>query len=160
MKCFTDQKISHALWHDTVLIAPQQYIHTHKHSTHTDTAHTQTQHTHTHMLTHIHCTYLTLLWMHHYFIIYVLVSLQSLMSIITCILRFTQYSVDISQYSYLSGDKMKELPYMVMLNSALPEDIRVLSWAPVGRDFSARFNCLHRTYKYFFPRGSMNIGVS
>ena len=49
---------------------------------------------------------------------------------------------------------------MVMLNSALPEDIRVLSWAPVGRDFSARFNCLHRTYKYFFPRGNMNLDVS
>jgi tRNA pseudouridine38/39 synthase len=58
-----------------------------------------------------------------------------------------------------SGDKTEELPYMVMLNSTLPEDIRVLSWAPVGRDFSARFNCLHRTYKYFFPRGSMNIEV-
>lgn len=55
---------------------------------------------------------------------------------------------------------MEELPYMVMLNSTLPEDIRVLAWAPVGRDFSARFNCLHRTYKYFFPKGSMNIDVS
>ena len=48
---------------------------------------------------------------------------------------------------------------MVMLNSTLPEDIRVLSWAPVGPDFSARFNCLHRTYKYFFPRGNMDIDV-
>ena len=49
---------------------------------------------------------------------------------------------------------------MVMLNSTLPEDIRVLSWAPVGPDFSARFNCLHRTYKYFFPKGTMDLDVS
>ena len=48
---------------------------------------------------------------------------------------------------------------MVMLNSTLPDDIRILSWAAVGRDFSARFNCLHRTYKYFFPKGNMDIHV-
>ncbi|CAI8040965.1 tRNA pseudouridine(38/39) synthase [Geodia barretti] len=55
------------------------------------------------------------------------------------------------------GDKTVELPYMAMLNSTLPEDIRVLSWAPVGPDFNARFNCLHRTYKYFFPKGNLDI---
>ena len=49
---------------------------------------------------------------------------------------------------------------MVMLNSTLPEDIRVLTWAPVDSNFSARFNCLHRTYKYFFPKGNMDINVS
>ena len=49
---------------------------------------------------------------------------------------------------------------MAMLNSTLPEDIRVLSWALVGPDFNARFNCLHRTYKYFFPKGNLAIDVS
>ena len=66
---------------------------------------------------------------------------------------------ELCEVSFLIGDKTKELPYMVMLNSTLPEDIRVLAWAPVGPDFSARFNCLHRTYKYFFPKGNIDIDV-
>lgn len=58
------------------------------------------------------------------------------------------------------GDKTSELPYMVILNNNLPSDIRVLSWAAVDSSFSARFSCLQRTYKYFFPRGEMNLDVS
>ena len=57
------------------------------------------------------------------------------------------------------GDKSSELPYIVMLNNTLPSDIRVLSWSPVDTSFSARFSCLQRTYKYFFPLGEMNIDV-
>ena len=52
-----------------------------------------------------------------------------------------------------------ELPYVHILNRLLPADIRVLSWAPVGVDFNARFSCLYRTYKYFFPRGTMDVEV-
>ena len=37
-----------------------------------------------------------------------------------------------------------------MLNRVLPFDIRVLAWAPVDADFSARFSCAGRVYKYFF----------
>ena len=51
----------------------------------------------------------------------------------------------------------KELPYIDTLNRMLPPDIRVLGWAPVQDDFSARFHCTARTYKYFFARGKMNI---
>lgn len=54
-----------------------------------------------------------------------------------------------------------ELPYVQILNRLLPHDIRVLSWAPnPPPDFSARFNCRGRHYKYFFsspaiaPRGA------
>ena len=61
---------------------------------------------------------------------------------------------------FLPGDKTEELPYMVMLNNNLPNDIRVLAWSPVDTDFNARFSCLHRTYKYFFPKGNMDINVS
>ena len=57
------------------------------------------------------------------------------------------------------GDKTSELPYIVMLNNTLPSDIRVLSWTTVDSSFSARFSCLQRTYKYFFPLGEMNIDV-
>ena len=52
-----------------------------------------------------------------------------------------------------------EVPYTVILNRLLPDDIRVLGWAPVDYAFNARFGCLHRTYRYFFVRGTRNIEV-
>ncbi|XP_031840437.2 tRNA pseudouridine(38/39) synthase [Nomia melanderi] len=51
----------------------------------------------------------------------------------------------------------EELPYCKMLNRLLPSNIRCIAWCPVPNDFSARFNCKFRTYKYFFPRGKLNI---
>nr|CAD7411027.1 unnamed protein product [Timema poppensis] len=53
-----------------------------------------------------------------------------------------------------------ELPYTKILNRLLPEDIRVLAWRPAPPDLSARFHCKQRTYKYFFPRGDLNIQSS
>ncbi|ESO04967.1 hypothetical protein HELRODRAFT_99303 [Helobdella robusta] len=44
-----------------------------------------------------------------------------------------------------------------MLNKVLPSDIRVIAWTPVRDDFSARFDCKQRTYRYFFPKGTLNI---
>ncbi|CZT21076.1 related to pseudouridine synthase 3 [Ramularia collo-cygni] len=44
-----------------------------------------------------------------------------------------------------------ELPYIQLLNRVLPPDIRVLAWCPApSPDFSARFNCKERRYRYFF----------
>jgi tRNA pseudouridine38/39 synthase len=44
-----------------------------------------------------------------------------------------------------------ELPYMHLLNKVLPPDIRILAWCPNPPvDFSARFNCKERRYRYFF----------
>ncbi|XP_060679018.1 tRNA pseudouridine(38/39) synthase [Hemiscyllium ocellatum] len=51
-----------------------------------------------------------------------------------------------------------ELRYTHMLNRVLPADIRALAWAPAGRDFSARFSCLHRTYHYYFPASGLALG--
>ncbi|CAG0894946.1 unnamed protein product, partial [Darwinula stevensoni] len=51
----------------------------------------------------------------------------------------------------------EELNYSYMLNRVLPHEIRVIAWAPVESSFSARFNCVQRTYKYFIPRGNLNI---
>ncbi|CAO3682116.1 unnamed protein product [Rhizopus stolonifer] len=51
----------------------------------------------------------------------------------------------------------QEFPYVDTLNRMLPSDIRVLAWAPVSDDFSARFHCTSRTYKYFFSKGKMDI---
>ncbi|KAF7242222.1 tRNA pseudouridine(38/39) synthase [Varanus komodoensis] len=51
----------------------------------------------------------------------------------------------------------EEIHYTHILNQVLPPDIRVLAWAPVEPSFSARFSCLKRTYRYFFPQA--NLGV-
>jgi tRNA U38,U39,U40 pseudouridine synthase TruA len=74
----------------------------------------------------------------------------------------------------------EELDYAKMINSGLPKEIRVLCWAPVsdeiaaavpeipatppdpevrrpGQAFSARFDAIHRSYKYFFLRGGLDI---
>ncbi|XP_065837539.1 tRNA pseudouridine(38/39) synthase-like isoform X2 [Oscarella lobularis] len=50
-----------------------------------------------------------------------------------------------------------ELDYVRLLNKALPKDIRIMAWSPVPSHFDARFSCLSRTYKYFFPRTNLNI---
>ncbi|KAL1638412.1 pseudouridine synthase deg1 [Neofusicoccum ribis] len=48
-------------------------------------------------------------------------------------------------------DVKDELSYCRVLNNVLPPDIRMLAWCPnPGLDFSARFNCKERRYKYFF----------
>ncbi|NXX99310.1 PUS3 synthase, partial [Centropus bengalensis] len=53
----------------------------------------------------------------------------------------------------------EELRYTHILNRVLPPDIRVLAWAPVEPDFSARFNCLKRTYRYFFPCADLDVAL-
>ncbi|KFB36293.1 AGAP010807-PA-like protein [Anopheles sinensis] len=53
-----------------------------------------------------------------------------------------------------------ELDYCAMLNRVLPEEIRCLAWMPmVNPSYSARFDCRSRTYRYFFPRGNLNISA-
>ncbi|KAM5473435.1 pseudouridine synthase deg1 [Microsporum audouinii] len=50
-------------------------------------------------------------------------------------------------------DIADELPYIQILNGALPEDIRVLAWCPhPPPDFDARFSCRQRRYRYFFTQ--------
>lgn len=53
----------------------------------------------------------------------------------------------------------EELNYVKVLNRALPEYIRVVAWAPVDSNFSARFDCKSRSYRYFFFRGEMDTQV-
>ncbi|KAL8848381.1 MAG: hypothetical protein Q9221_006580 [Calogaya cf. arnoldii] len=46
-----------------------------------------------------------------------------------------------------------EIPYPQILNRLLPPEIRILSWCPFPPpDFSARFSCGERCYKYFFTQ--------
>lgn len=53
----------------------------------------------------------------------------------------------------------EELRYTHILNRVLPPDIRVLAWSPVEPDFSARFSCLRRTYRYFFPCADLDVAL-
>jgi tRNA pseudouridine38/39 synthase len=49
------------------------------------------------------------------------------------------------------NDLTDELPYIQHLNRVLPPDIRIYAWCPnPPPDFSARFSCKERRYKYFF----------
>ena len=50
-----------------------------------------------------------------------------------------------------------EIPYAQMLNGVLPKNIRIISWSPVEPDFSARFSCKGRKYRYYFPRGNLDV---
>jgi len=57
------------------------------------------------------------------------------------------------------GEEEEELDYCKMLNRILPAEIRVLAWSPCRPGFSARFNCLERTYKYYFPLADLDLDV-
>lgn len=53
-----------------------------------------------------------------------------------------------------------EIKYCLLLNKVLPKNIRAISWMPlITENYSARFDCIGRTYKYYFPRGSLNISA-
>lgn len=51
----------------------------------------------------------------------------------------------------------EEIPYVDMLNRVLPDNIKVIAWAPVNKDFSSRFSCESRSYSYIFPRGNLDL---
>lgn len=51
----------------------------------------------------------------------------------------------------------KELDYVGMLNRVLPENIKVIAWAPVRKEFSSRFGCKSRSYSYIFPIGDLCV---
>ena len=48
----------------------------------------------------------------------------------------------------------EELLYVATLNRMLPPTIRLQAWSPVRSDFSSRFDCRYRHYKYFFTAGA------
>lgn len=52
---------------------------------------------------------------------------------------------------------LSEYPYAKILNNLLPPEIRILGWAPVSKEFSARFSATTRTYRYFFVRRQLDL---
>lgn len=55
--------------------------------------------------------------------------------------------------------KLLEIPYVQVLNKLLPPEIRIIAWAAVDQEFDARFSCLNRTYKYFFPVANVDVDI-
>ena len=53
--------------------------------------------------------------------------------------------------------EISEYPYAKILNNLLPPEIRILGWAPVSTEFSARFSATTRKYRYFFAKRQMNL---
>ncbi|XP_026322694.1 tRNA pseudouridine(38/39) synthase [Hyposmocoma kahamanoa] len=53
-----------------------------------------------------------------------------------------------------------EISYCKILNRLLPKEIRAVAWMPTPKDYpeySARFDCKKRKYKYYFPRSNLDI---
>ncbi|CAG8505400.1 9996_t:CDS:1 [Scutellospora calospora] len=55
--------------------------------------------------------------------------------------------------------QIEEIPYIETLNRMLPDDIRIIAWAPVNSDFNARHDCRSRHYKYFFVKRNLDIDL-
>ncbi|KAL0286237.1 UNVERIFIED_CONTAM: tRNA pseudouridine(38/39) synthase [Sesamum calycinum] len=72
-------------------------------------------------------------------------------------LKETTRSNDYSGETSVEESSGGEIDYVKILNRVLPEDIRIIGWSPAPTDFSARFSCLSREYKYFFWRENLNI---
>ncbi|XP_047489450.1 uncharacterized protein LOC125039492 isoform X2 [Penaeus chinensis] len=51
----------------------------------------------------------------------------------------------------------QEIDYTRVVNEALPMEIRLLAWCPVQAGYSPKSKSPIKTFKYFFPRGSLNI---
>ncbi|KAG2338956.1 hypothetical protein BDR05DRAFT_968585, partial [Suillus weaverae] len=47
--------------------------------------------------------------------------------------------------------------YETQANWVLPPTIRVFAWSHISPDFSARFNCKHKHYKYFLTSHGLDL---
>jgi tRNA pseudouridine38/39 synthase len=59
----------------------------------------------------------------------------------------------------LTDSDHKEYPYDMMINERLPPEIRITGWAPAPDDFSARYSCIQRKYRYFFILEDINLDL-
>jgi len=66
---------------------------------------------------------------------------------------------DNNQILPLQQKTITEYDYPRILNNILPPSIRILGWCPVSSEFSARFSCSQRTYRYFFPRRNLDLSA-
>lgn len=65
--------------------------------------------------------------------------------------------VSLDLRSKVSSSGVEEINWCKILNKLLPKDIRCICAAEVDPEFSARFSCKKRTYRYFFPIGTLDL---
>lgn len=71
---------------------------------------------------------------------------------------------DFMESSVMNNSKAPSRPrsefhYLQLVNRVLPPTIRVTAWSPVSPDFSARFNCQKRHYKYLFSSQGLDLSL-
>ncbi|KAH8277892.1 hypothetical protein KR018_009680 [Drosophila ironensis] len=53
-----------------------------------------------------------------------------------------------------------EIDYCGLLNRVLPKNIQCVAWMPLRSPvYSARFDCVARSYRYYFPKGDLDIAA-
>lgn len=53
-----------------------------------------------------------------------------------------------------------EIDYCGLLNRVLPKNIQCVAWMPLRSPvYSARFDCVSRSYRYYFPKGDLDIAA-
>ena len=57
-------------------------------------------------------------------------------------------------------DSQEAVNYAKILNKQLPDDIKILDWAPVRESFSARFSCSARLYHYYFCKKHFDTALN
>ncbi|CAF3366417.1 unnamed protein product [Rotaria socialis] len=69
---------------------------------------------------------------------------------------FTQV-ISLTVRSKITAECTEELNYVHMLNGVLPNSIRCVAWASVPDGKSARFDCISRSYRYYFPKANLDL---
>lgn len=82
------------------------------------------------------------------------IQLDDALSTLTLETECTNTSVLTSQQN---PKPVQELDYLGVLNRILPDTIRVIAWSPISDNFSSRFSCKYRHYKYFFSSLHLDI---
>lgn len=63
-----------------------------------------------------------------------------------------------AEQQLLTESLANEIDYCALLNRVLPRNIQAIAWMPLRSTvYSARFDCVERTYRYYFPKGDLSI---
>uniref|UniRef100_A0A0A1WJ33 tRNA pseudouridine(38/39) synthase n=1 Tax=Zeugodacus cucurbitae TaxID=28588 RepID=A0A0A1WJ33_ZEUCU len=62
------------------------------------------------------------------------------------------------EQQHLAASLANEIDYCALLNRVLPRNVQAVAWMPLHSPvYSARFDCVERTYRYYFPKGDLCI---
>ncbi|KAK2958641.1 putative tRNA pseudouridine synthase A [Blattamonas nauphoetae] len=67
--------------------------------------------------------------------------------------------IDPVPFSHSDVEASDELPYLNILNGVLPPSVRAYAFVDVDPVFNSRFHCKTRSYRYFFPKGTLDLSL-